>query len=283
METIINFLSSKEVVSACVFITTVFSMYFTWKFRTYGTIKAKIEMLPELTEIEATLAGAKIEGQLAKLDKLEIIEKSLEKARFDVQMERIDEILKLEKAKSEGSGSVEFKYYQRKEDSEKIMVFAEKITQANAMIKNESHKSLKKCAEMYGLVRKSDLNTSKMILRDAEPLVNLDEFSSLQNQVLIMYKLYFENYENSTKFKYCVNNWNGTVTSMISLTLSTAQEIRTAVYNETNKEIMNDKISLALINRNDKFYDILSNLDATERHLMDSLSEIIKEIRHKQI
>lgn len=45
--------------SVCIFILTIFSGFFTWKFRTYGTIEAKIQKLPELTEIEKSLANAK--------------------------------------------------------------------------------------------------------------------------------------------------------------------------------------------------------------------------------
>ena len=258
-------------------------MYYTWKFRTYGTIKAKIEMLPELTEIEATLAGAKIEGQLAKLDKLEMIEKSLEKAKFDVQMERIDEILKLEKAKSEGSSSVEFEYYQRKEDSEKIMIFAEKITQINIIIRSEIHKSILKCNELHKKIKDNTEKSNRDILDEMEPLTDLNEYQPLQNQVTIMYKLYFEHYNNCNEFKRCMDEWAKATNAVILLSLRASQSIRLAITHETDRYIINQKINDAINTRSQTLLNKSSMLHKSEDNLIKSLSEIIKEIRQKTI
>jgi len=59
VDTITNFISSKEVISACLFIITIFSAYHTWKFRTYGQIEAKLAKLPKLSEIEHAIENAK--------------------------------------------------------------------------------------------------------------------------------------------------------------------------------------------------------------------------------
>lgn len=99
-----------------------------------GIIQSKKALLPELSRIEETLTGAKIQGKLDKLDKLEIIEKTLIKANLSSQIENIDKILELAETNAEGNHSKEFKYSEKKKEIDILKSFSKEIIQLHSDI-----------------------------------------------------------------------------------------------------------------------------------------------------
>lgn len=198
-------LDKNGIITACIAILTIFLTYFVWKFRTYGIIKAKIELLPKLAEIEVTLAGAKIEGKLAKLNKLEIIEKTLELAKFDTQMQRLSEILELERVKAIGKSSVEFNYQKRRDDSNKLIEFYNKISELNIATIDYYLKNKNDIKHLITLCKNGNSHLPGDITGDeyGRSMINQDiKITDIESQ----YIFYFSDYEHKG-FDTSYLNW----------------------------------------------------------------------------
>lgn len=241
-----------------------------------------IEIIKVTTMITTPLIGVAIAAmQIYATANIKAMGK--EQGKIKKQIENLPELQQIAEAQASGKHGVEYKYHQKKIDAEKMMEFAEKIIQATMMMKNESHKSLLKCAALHQCVITQQDMSPLNILTKVKPLVTLDEFNSLITQALIMYKLYFEHYDNCTHFKGCIAEWEDAIRSMATFSLQTVQDIRNEIMNEDNRLVVQEHILDILKNRNVKLPEILLRLNNAEENLIHSLSEIIKEIRHKNI
>lgn len=194
MDTFLSFLASKEIISACLFVLTIFSGYFAYKFKTYGDIDAKLEKLDKLDMIEKRLTGAKIEGQLAKIDKLEDIAK----------------------AQANGKTSVEFDYQKRKDDSDRLVEFGEDILNSFEMNREINSQlntklGLNGRTENKAFVLQSDYFTVSVI-NDLEKSLKSDDYYKLMSLVKVKYMVYFSKYDDD--FNEVFDNWQNAMNTL---------------------------------------------------------------------
>ncbi|EDM65934.1 hypothetical protein PE36_08031 [Moritella sp. PE36] len=255
---IINFILMPEVMVVAIAILTIYSFYWKWKFRTYGTIDAKLE----------------------KLDKLEEIEKKLALAKFDVQMERLDEILDLEKVKAIGSGSVDFEYHQRKEDLERLMEFSKKINLVNSKIISNCRKSAQNTVDLHEACFNDNNSFTINNYIKHNPDVDDTEADLLFNEIAVMYTIYFKEYGEEFDFHRHFKDWKLKVLAVRTFDTEFITTIRGA-FDGSESTIIGDNIISHIDTRNNKINGVIIPMNTSLSYVNVSFGQIGSAIKNK--